>query len=68
MNKIEDFKQVFNQLTSDYIDSYKGRQPILTIINSEGVFVQPEFLNHLPLSVKLIIERKVFEINNGISK
>jgi hypothetical protein len=63
-DKIKIFKQKFDSLTYNYINTYHGRQPIMTIIDGVKVKVELEFLNHLPPIIKLTIISTI-EVVNG---
>lgn len=67
-NKIEIFKQKFDSLILNYVDTYNGKQPIMSIINKETVRVEPEFLKHLPLPIRNSIENAIIEHNQNRSE
>lgn len=52
IDKKEIFDQKFDRLVNNYVDTYNGKQPILTVDDNSLIIVEPEFLNHLPPGIK----------------
>ncbi len=51
-HKKEIFDEKFDRLVVNYVDSYIGKQPILTVEDNSLISVEPEFLNHLPADIQ----------------
>lgn len=52
MDKVKLFESRFKSLAGSYIKSYKGKEPIINVLDNLKVEIEPSFLDHLPLVIR----------------
>jgi len=62
---IKETKDRIDDLVSDYVQTYTGKQPIYSVIDDNYIKVKSEFLNHLPSDVASLVTEAVNKLKES---